>query len=320
MAIVSVTEMFDERGGKAALGGAGSEGPVRTYSRTHQVITDDPLDGPQTVMFARGIPRLGEIYKSGNDIDHGALCVNVDPQAQSGSRIEWKVRSDYSNKDIGDLKRELGSGSGGQADSGKPGTGANKDKKDSKDQYDPTAQEPKFTVGYRPVVRPLVRDVKGKLVVNSAGDPFDPPPEYEDLMPVLRMTRQVPAGKFDLTAKINGRVVNSDVVKTTDFGQFAPGTLMQVGIELSVETVGGRRVINVTREFWVGESGFKNFLDVGFNYIDPASGNKRLILMLDQDGVPHPVTSPHALRNGNKAAVPDVLAFQVYGEAPFAKM
>lgn len=53
----------------------GKDDGHREYKLTYLVATTDPDDGPQTALFAPGLPYPGAIWSQGNDLDPWAFCL-----------------------------------------------------------------------------------------------------------------------------------------------------------------------------------------------------------------------------------------------------
>ena len=90
MAVILVTETFDERAGASTIGFAQS---VRTYTRAFRVETNNKYDAVVTVGSATSIPRIGDRYPE----DAGAWCRTVSVDQLAGS-THWKVTCQYSSE------------------------------------------------------------------------------------------------------------------------------------------------------------------------------------------------------------------------------
>ena len=77
----------------------------RDYSVEHIVITTDPLDGPEIVLGASGLPVIGSLWNFGNDLDVWAFCypdmkVTVYKKKEGDSTIYWKVAQKFSTRPL----------------------------------------------------------------------------------------------------------------------------------------------------------------------------------------------------------------------------
>jgi len=90
MAVIAVSELFEDRGGASAIGQAQS---VRTYTRSYLVKTSDKADDVVVVAYATNIPRVGDVYPS----DWGAWCRTVTIAQLAGSQA-WKVTCEYNSE------------------------------------------------------------------------------------------------------------------------------------------------------------------------------------------------------------------------------
>ena len=136
----------------------------RSYTRVFEVLSDDFADGPITVAAAVGLG-LGNTYQSGNDVDLGAFVQDIEArEVERGQEIGlWNVTVQYGGVDPTQ---------GGENADGNP---LNKpiEVRWGSERYERVVDE----------------DINGDPIVNSAGDPFDPPLVIDDSRPVLQITR-----------------------------------------------------------------------------------------------------------------------------------
>jgi hypothetical protein len=90
MAIVSVKEIHDDRGGDVSVG----KKSVRKHVRRFRVITNSPYDGSYEVLSAPGLPRLGSLHPS--DVRAFANHAKADNDAKS--KFLWYVTVDYTTE------------------------------------------------------------------------------------------------------------------------------------------------------------------------------------------------------------------------------
>jgi len=163
VAIVSVDEI------KGARSGSIDAQWHRTYKRAWRVVTEHPLDiGPLGARLAIPI-FFGQYYTLYNgltlvEFDEFAFALKIDAVIDPGCNDDcsWIVTVEYG-------------------------------------PYDPTqfGENPlnhplKITWGENRFETPLIQDIAGLPVVNSAGDYFDPPPMIDDSRPTLRIVRNEP--------------------------------------------------------------------------------------------------------------------------------
>jgi len=172
-------------------GGSINTDLVRTYTVTYLVYTDDRDDGPQQVMNAFGVPRIGDQYYPGNDLDGSAIVTDVRPNQVSGSPWEWEVQVDYST------------------DSDEP-----------EEEENPLLHPPDISWGfqdrrilipgrYNSASSPNPSKDLELGITNPAGELFDPQPEMDISEPILTVKRNVATidvGEFMAIANC----VNSD--------------------------------------------------------------------------------------------------------------
>jgi len=90
MAVVSVNERFQDRRGRATIGGV-------QYTRSWLVKTDAVTDGPYTARTATGIPIVGDSHNE----DTAATCRDVDPVPYESDSKTWLVTAKYSSPTLG---------------------------------------------------------------------------------------------------------------------------------------------------------------------------------------------------------------------------
>lgn len=157
----------------------------KRYARTYLVETDSPHDGPAVVLTAPGLPAMYAPY----DGDPRALCVGRYPRPIPNTRRAWNVEVEW-------------------------------DTNYTERNDNPLLEKPEIEWDEIPVEEPLVGTVGDKEVLstnptetgpdgetvqmvdknffwgagilNSAGDPYDPPPTRPGYYPVVRVTRNEP--------------------------------------------------------------------------------------------------------------------------------
>lgn len=172
MPFTRITELFAGREGSL------SDGLERDYTRKFRVVTDSKLVGPIEVMFAPGIPRLYERYVSflTNEIDALALCRKVNPVQDPQDWSVWDVTCEYST-------RSPSGSEAGQPDN--PGDPSKGDGASNNPELEPPVV--RWDAATREVA--MQQDLDGNAIINTARQPFDPPPTIEESWPVLHYER-----------------------------------------------------------------------------------------------------------------------------------
>jgi len=126
---------------------------IRTYTRVFLFETDSQADDAWEVGSHPDAPRIGQAFRD-------AWCVSVTP-----SCIEpwkgWSITAEYSSE------LEL--------------------------SEDPTQDPMQIRVYTEQFQKPAVYNKDDQLIVNSAGDPYDPPAMMDDSRRVLSLSRKVPS-------------------------------------------------------------------------------------------------------------------------------
>jgi hypothetical protein len=156
---IAVTELPGRSGAASAKG-------ERTYQRTFKVVTDDRKVGAKAVLAAVPVA-FRDAYTNGlaaaapgYETDTGAFCQAKNAQCTSPDGRTWTVTVDYAPFD--------------------PNSQQDENPLDEPPQMDWDAAD------FEEVVE---QDVDGNPVINSAGDPFDPPLTRDNSYPILVITR-----------------------------------------------------------------------------------------------------------------------------------
>ncbi len=145
---------------------------ARRYTRLFRVVSDDSFELPSNIYGACGIQR-GDPYPG----DPGAWCQRASKRNESFSPKIWQVTFGYSSE------REI--------------------------QPNPLNDPARITWSDEQFQRPLIKDRNGRVVLNKAGDFFDPPYMIDDarsLATVVKNVASVPSFVLDMK-----NVINSDV-------------------------------------------------------------------------------------------------------------
>lgn len=163
----------------ASLGGDRTQGGHRTYQRVIRVATNNRMDGPLTVRTAAGVPQIGTAFSFGTDADPTAFVRRI--LVRQVSKYIWEVTCDYSSQDYDPVQ----------------------------DVANPLMRPPRRQWGSVGFSQGLYEDLDGNAVVNSRGEPYDPPVERERSIQVYTVVRNEPF--FDaMSAYQYADAVNSD--------------------------------------------------------------------------------------------------------------
>ena len=141
MAVIYVREIADGR----STTNVSTRGSTETrHVRSFHVKTNSRADAALDVIFANGLPQLGDVHPT----DQIAFCRNQNANPVGKSPFVWNVKVTYSTAF--------------------PVTN------------NPLTDPPIITWSTARYQRPFIFDRAGTLVTNTAGDPFDPPAMVDD--------------------------------------------------------------------------------------------------------------------------------------------
>ena len=234
MAIVSVNERTVNRRG-ALL----AEDGEKTYERQYVVVTDTGADGPNVVANAAGIPILGSVYQSGNDLDPTALCIEVLPTQRGDERTKWDVAVKYSNK-----------------------------QPQGQTNPNPLLEPPRLSWGFAQFRRPVNFEIDGTPITNSAWEPFQI--EIDDSRPVYRVTRNEP------TYDVSRAIAYQDAINTDAFKGAAPYVAKVMSISGEWKFAGGIYYWEVAYEICFRRDGWRErVIDQGYQYLQGTGAARR---------------------------------------------
>ena len=174
-------------------------------------------------------------------------------------------------------------------------------------------------------------------VVNSAGEPFDPLPEYEVDITVLRITKFNDSWDEAVAKPLRGTINNDNVqINKQDYNfrfQFDPFTAKIKEYSGTFMFENGIKYWRETLEVWINPFTWRfELLDAGTMAYKPRLSNGGAILPPRADDIPqrlvdeseYPITSPMPL-NGNgfilpKGQPPVFLTYSKYKEVPYANI
>ena len=291
MAVTEVAELMEE----GARGASWQVSGGRRYQRKFRVLTNSQFDGPNTAATAVGM-KYGDAYappNNPNEADNFAYCDSVTVDSVGDDGIEWIITCGYGWYDA------LTAGGG--------------------KEQNPLAMPIEVSWSLRDHEAVLEVDQNGKAVLNTAGDPFDPPVTIDDPRLVMTVVRNEPI--FTLFYVLRYRnAINSD-----PFAGFDPFY---------------SKVLNVqSRSQFHQEVGWYYQTTYEFEFISPkvnetGQGFRKLVLnqgmrQMSASGKPvHillkgvPVNAPMLLDNNGKLLAPNAtpvfLDFSAYPELPFS--
>ncbi len=143
----------------------------RKYRRHFIVDTGNETLGPAYVMSLGGLPALFAPYAYGGESDAGALVTNRDFKRRSGARHIWDVEIEYSTKSL------------------EPG----------QQNDNPTERPPDVAWESERVEEVADLDRNGNPILNTAGQPYDPPLMRDYKLRTLVYTRNEPTFDWSLS-------------------------------------------------------------------------------------------------------------------------
>jgi hypothetical protein len=296
MTVKSVDEIFEARSGSWTVGDG------RKYTRVFRVITNNQYDGPNVAIQAVGISRGDQYTPLGSDanleVDTNAYCNTISAVQEDGDSLGWIVTAEYGPYSA------LWAGGG--------------------PDQNPLLQPIDVSWSQRTQEVAADVDVYGKPIVNTAGDPYDPPVMKDLIIRVLTVVRNEAAFNLSLVQQYaDTQAINSDA-----FAGYAPlFAKVESIIPKSVfhQDVGWYYQMTYTFELisplspYAGLYGWrKSVINQGIRAINTTSG---ALFHVTLKGIP--VTEPVLLdKNGfwkqNNPNVPYYNVYQLRPELPFA--
>ena len=252
----------------------------RTYTRQFRAVTNNATIGPLAVREALPVS-IGNSFVSRGDIDKGSFCQEITVTCTDTDGKQWDATATYGPYDAANQPQN------------------------------PTLRPLKITWSSTVREKVLVADSDGNAVLNSAGDPFDPPVVVDEYYPVVTIGRAEMTNDPALNFKYRS-AINSDVFLGAD-----PGTVKCVPIEAELafdQDIGW--YYNKTYRFEFDQGGWnKGSLDQGLRSL--AGG---IVSPIFAKGVA--ITEPALLDGSGKAlpvsGAPVFLDFKRYASLPFA--
>jgi hypothetical protein len=251
----------------------------RSYTRVFLLTTDSRSDGAFTVGSNVSLPVIGSAFPD----DANAVCKSIDVACVDGF-TKWHVTCNYDDT--------------------------------YQVESTPTNDETRISWSSEIFQREAWKDKDGDGVLNSAGDPFNPPVMRDDARTVCRIVQNassVPTYVLTYPNCVNSTSFTIDGVSVA--ARYAKISNVGVSEERRRNGTVYREVtieMHIRNETWDFE-----ILDAGFREFDPADSTKR-ILITNDDGTD--ITEPACLDgSGAKVATPTPAnavfgTFRVYTE------
>ena len=279
MAIVERRIVAAERDGEMNAEGQ------RTYSERWFVRTDSGVTGPRSILFSGLVPQVGQPYPAGVDMDRDAKVSRVRVSPAEGPHawwvdVEWSTASD------------------------------------------PVTREPVVQIRFEQIEVPLTgkihTDISRSLsdlraVLNSAQEPFVPPPTKLDARMVIVINR--------VEEKLNMRQIRrfQNTVNARTWADFPPETLRLTIGHSNEQFYNQTRVWDKTYELAYNPLTWKvSVLDWGTRTmagVDPSYGYNRL-----EDNLGNPVEAGLLNGAGASATTPVFLDFYPYERTDFGEL
>lgn len=276
-----MTVIFKEETGEGRSGS--NEKGIRRYSRAFRLETTSQMDGPYAVGSDANLPVIGSLHPE----DMQAWCVSLRVE-NSNPWKGWTVTAEYTSE------REI--------------------------TEDPTAEPAAITWSSEQFQRPVIYDNSGNAVVNSAGDPFDPPIMRDDSRPVITISKNLAVVPVWIMTYQDA--VNSDAF-------YVDGVLVGAGLakvqSVSVGEVQRRNgimfrvvnlVIHLQRNGWLIEAQDVGFRELGYG------GRQNILNDVDSQrpSAPVPLDGAGAHIVSPTAATNVTLSFSVYSTQVFSAL
>ena len=199
MTVIEITELNQSEGVYSAT--------VVNFDRHFLVKSDCLSENPWTVITGKSkslvaIPKLYDTYRVNNLSIQSVICTSIAPRQRKDQPYFWDVACHYDWVCVNVAK----SGSS------------------SNFQNDPVDWLPTISGDFVKYQRPVYTDIFGNAIVNSAGDPYDPPAMIDDHRFQLRI------GRYETTASANTSLTYMDAVNSDTFWGVDPGYAKIIGI------------------------------------------------------------------------------------------
>lgn len=276
---------------KYLTGGQADYKGSRNYTAVFQVETDDPNDGIITVGNAvdpggLAIPTPGiSVYQfNAAETDTSAVCTSIAPERVDDTFTLWLVTANYTNAS-------------------------------EPNQDNPLDRPLLINISSQKYEQAVIKDRDGKGIVNTAGDPFDPPLMMDGTRIFLSLTKNFADYNFDLAGAY------CDSLNASLYYGFAAEKLKMDGYHASRQFEQDTLFWTVTADFAFRREGWQlQPLNAGLRRKAGSARQK----CTDDDG--QPVQTPVPLSSaGGQISDPTVdnvvyLAFDVYPVLEFSAL
>lgn len=325
MSVVSVELLWEGRKGRDGIDRA------MRFVRVYEVLTDDPHDD-EDIAAGEEARTLG-LPGNGYPLKEGSTAVVTDIEADTDSEMptRWLVTVTYETQWPRELAAESLTFDPETGDSLPTTTAPNPDGGPPEAQRDqnPVNWPVKYRVTHEVSQEPATHDQDGDPIVNSAGDPFDPPVMVEVSRPVIEFTKYYTLVKIDWLERYHGSV--------NKFGWHGRGPRKcKLEIEWAADTINNFPVwrvdfrVKIRREQWdggpfdEGQGWDLRVLDQGYREINVLTGERSKIVP-PLDGLGSPVPGPYPLNGAGvpapvDQALPSYLTYRYYPEEDWSAL
>jgi hypothetical protein len=255
MAIVSVEQLFEGRGGGESVG------RKLEHTQVFEVITNDVTDDQNTVGLAPGLPLIGQSHPT----SPSATLTDIKPSQSSDSPYIWQVTCTFSS----DLPREQAAEVAGPDASGASVQAADPTQREENPLNRPATYKIDWEQSTEIASEAYLDILDGEFtqdIVNSAGDPFDPPAQMEVSYAIITIEKNYAIGSPILDFGVQEAyqdATNSDVWHGLSIGSCR---IIKIGVSYEFEN--GVAFGRVTYQVKVRRLGWDlKIADCGFNYL-----------------------------------------------------
>lgn len=249
--VTSARESTDREGENGRL--------IREYRRTFLVATTSQNDDARVVKNAVGIPKRYFPYVSSVTTDNNAKCISINARQRGGNPYAWEVECLWTTQP----GRQIGN----QPEEESPPS--------------PLEEPPDIEFGDETRTVPATRVYDGStletnvFVLASNGEPYDPPPEIEDGLSTLVISRNEESYNPSIASTYR-KTTNAET-----FWGFSAGQVFCRSITARLQWSNGVGFWRVTYTFLIDPRGHNaRPLNQGTYYLD--SGDRKTFL--DNDG------------------------------------
>lgn len=259
MSVVSVKALAEQRGGEQSFDGK----IFRKSGKKSYLAACDSASDDETIIFAsEDIPGLFTQHLLDATLYVKKRSAEFVAASPATSRWYWRVTIEYDN--VWDCD---------------PATLSTT----------PTSRPDVWKLSFAKSSRAVEEDTEGAAIINSAGDPYNPPLEADLSRPVITITTN--RSSFSLA----NAVTLQDAINSTDWvtshGTFAARTAKCSGVEATEQFENGSLYISITFTVELNyDTWDTDVLDQGFRYLD-SNGDPQTFT----DGAGQPVSEPKPL-------------------------